>query len=98
MQVDDSRQRIKTCGRHPIRQDDAPVFYFFLLLRHRRKRLAFCLSVSGFVSPSIGQALASDALQYLIRARVIVVTKLNAVAVAKSATPKSDPFARAASS
>lgn len=31
------------------------------LLRHCKKRLAFCLSVFGFVSPPIGQTLANDA-------------------------------------
>jgi hypothetical protein len=33
------------------------------LFSPNEKRLAFCLSVRGFVSPSIGQALADDAFE-----------------------------------
>jgi len=41
-------------------------------LRLRSKARAFCLSVTGFVSPPIGQALADHALDRLLGAGFVV--------------------------
>jgi hypothetical protein len=45
--------------------------------------LAFCLSVRGFVSPPIGQALSRDPGHYLVGALCIFDSKAGAVVIAK---------------
>lgn len=51
--------------------------------RQRRKRRAFCLAVTGFVSPPIRQALADDALEQLVGAGAIIDAKGLALVVAE---------------
>ncbi len=41
-------------------------------MRHRRKRRAFCLGVTGFTNPPIGEAFAPDALEGLVGALVVL--------------------------
>lgn len=59
----------------------APQFDYFF--RQRRKALAFCSSVTGFVNPPIGKALAGDALQSLLGVGLIVNFERRTVAVAE---------------
>lgn len=51
--------------------------------RNTLKRLAFCLSVCGFVSPPIREALSSDALERNIGTHRIVDAKFDAVVLAE---------------
>jgi hypothetical protein len=53
----------------------AESYFLSSRLRQRRKRLAFCLSDLGFVSPPIGQALAHYALEQFPRASEIIDAK-----------------------
>lgn len=50
---------------------------------HLRKRFAFCLSVSGFTNPPIGQALAFDALEGVVAAGDVVDPACAAAVVAE---------------
>ena len=62
--LSDRRKRADTRVRSRPHVESGPVRYFesSCFLRQRRKCLAFCLGVTGFTSPPIGEALSLDAL------------------------------------
>src|SRR5579863_1932811 len=77
--------------RRPLSQTPLPLkhrrgpyhSYFPPSRRHARNRLAFCLSVRGFVRPSIGEALADDAFQQSSGALFVVNAKRRTLIVAE---------------
>ena len=64
--------------RRAVGNYDPPLFFLIAI-----KRLAFCLRVSGFVSPPIHQALATDATQEFIGAHTVIDAKGRTVRVAE---------------